>query len=739
MPILKTSANLNLFGNAGQFETDPSTWGFSIDYSKSRFSGQKTAGNYSCRAVNTGSAGFTFPPFNPTGFSQIGWARFPGNFKKYIITVNIYTPSSAQVAPDHCNITLQFLDFVDHTDISISPLTIGDCKDNWRTLTYKVQFTSGGFLPLTPGQNINVALYITSAGGDVIPIGGTIYLDQFEIYEYIDVASDLDFNLPACSVTDDTGLSDGTITIATTGGNAPIQYSKDGGVTWQPGNNFAGLAVGTYTVAIKDTTGYTITHDFIINLAAVPFTFNCTVTNESVAGANNGKIVVNIVSGATGPFTFSKDGGANYQAGNTFTNLAPGNYNIFVKDSLGHTSGTVVTILAGTIVFEKIWWSRNPITYSASAAPGWGALTNVRIYNEITVDENTNGTYVSRIKMDIPPDSAGNVIFYNNEALENSLKAVPPGFNTTAIVRLTDRLKLFKNNTAQLQDDQTTPLATTPSLPHLVLLGGLSKLAWASIDYFLDYLPTQKKFLTWAPSIKPVDSTQEDYLNYFVFTKNTVAIQVQIKAYYDDGTNQTSVIASLAGVQYGQLYQIPAGPLNTGAALINPAKNLLSYELSLLDQDDALISEVRTYVLDKVSHPLKRFFLFLNSLGSYEVLRFTGVADNSVIVSKMEIAKFLPYNYNALDGEFEFNDVTIRESNSFSTGYLKDKKIVEWNDYMKDLLLSRRVFEVTTGTRVPVQIQPATFPIKSDHLYQNFIRFTALDAYQDENYTPKNL
>src|SRR5690606_18308394 len=103
-------------------------------------------------------------------------------------------------------------------------------------------------------------------------------------------------------------------------------------------------------------------------------------------------------------------------------------------------------------------------------------------------------------------------------------------------------------------------------------------------------------------------------------------LKLQIKAYFDDGTNQTSVTRSLVGSSFSQLFIIPAGPGNSGANLINPEKNLLRYELSMLDQSDTVISETRTYTLTRVKHPLTRYFMFLNSLGSYEVLRITGQA-----------------------------------------------------------------------------------------------------------------
>ncbi len=49
-----------------------------------------------------------------------------------------------------------------------------------------------------------------------------------------------------------TGGSNGTITVTASSGTAPYQYSIDGGTTYQSSNIFSGLAVGNYSVFIKD-------------------------------------------------------------------------------------------------------------------------------------------------------------------------------------------------------------------------------------------------------------------------------------------------------------------------------------------------------------------------------------------------------------------------------------------------------------------------------------------------------
>ncbi len=164
---------------------------------------------------------------------------------------------------------------------------------------------------------------------------------------------------------------------------------------------------------------------------------------------------------------------------------------------------------------------------------------------------------------------------------------------------------------------------------------------------------------------------------------------------------------------------------------------MIKYELWLTDQDDEVISEVRTYLIDAVSSPRKRFFMFLNSIGGYEVLRFNAQAEYATEVVKDGIVKFLPYNYAALDGEKEVNNASLQESGNYGSGYLGGTYAAAWLDYLKDFLVSRRVFDVTDGKRRPVFINGGNFATGADQDFERAIRFTVLDSYEDESYTPK--
>ena len=138
------------------------------------------------------------------------------------------------------------------------------------------------------------------------------------------------------------GLSDGTASFTAFGGTGPYFYSMDGGPSTL-NTSFTGLAAGTHSVVVTDfSSGCTgSTSVTIIQPAAIGVTIS--QTNVSCNGGATGSFLVN-ASGGTPSFTYSKDGGINYQASNAFTNLAAATYSVTVKDSKGCTNTILVTI-----------------------------------------------------------------------------------------------------------------------------------------------------------------------------------------------------------------------------------------------------------------------------------------------------------------------------------------------------------------------------------------------------------
>src|SRR5260221_8852224 len=131
---------------------------------------------------------------------------------------------------------------------------------------------------------------------------------------------------PTCAV------PTGTIVINATGSGV-LEYSING-TTWQTSNTFSGLAPGNYNISVRLQSSPTCVKVYNGNpvvIAAVPIppTVNAPTITQPTCAVPTGTIVVNATG--SGVLEYSSDGGSTWQASNTFSGLAPGNYNISVR------------------------------------------------------------------------------------------------------------------------------------------------------------------------------------------------------------------------------------------------------------------------------------------------------------------------------------------------------------------------------------------------------------------------
>lgn len=167
--------------------------------------------------------------------------------------------------------------------------------------------------------------------------GGEFCHDQ-EVVQVGFNALTCELELGNISKTADTGGNNGSITVNTLV-NPPllqVEYRLDDGA-WQDSPVFEDLAAGTYTVQVRykdfpectDDREVTVTDqncDIIIQQVII--------THEQSKYGDNGALEIIATSGEGG-LEYSIDGGESYESGNVFTDLEPGVYSVWVRDSAG--------------------------------------------------------------------------------------------------------------------------------------------------------------------------------------------------------------------------------------------------------------------------------------------------------------------------------------------------------------------------------------------------------------------
>ncbi len=130
------------------------------------------------------------------------------------------------------------------------------------------------------------------------------------------------------------GLTNGQLTATASGGTGVITYSINGSGTFANGSTRTNLTQGVKSVVFTDANGctssatnVTINEPSAINIGAP------TSSDPTTGGGIDGQIIFGTVSGGTGPYNYSINGGSTYQTGATFNNLGSGSYNLQVLDA----------------------------------------------------------------------------------------------------------------------------------------------------------------------------------------------------------------------------------------------------------------------------------------------------------------------------------------------------------------------------------------------------------------------
>ncbi len=242
------------------------------------------------------------------------------------------------------------------TVVSVNTLPPTDCVTSEGTATITL---TGGTPPYTDGSNVfNSTITINAQQGTTgnftfEDINGCTVSGQYTIPVF---APDVSItNVDAMNITCINNIA--SITINAAGSNPPFQYSIDNGTTFQPGNTFSGVLVGSYVVIVQDALGCTVSSTAIIQDNSSTLAVSVTEQSTTCANTIDGQATAT-VTGGSAPYGYIWDNG---EASASAIFLAPGTHTVTVTDAFGCTGISSVNIDApAALTIQSV--SSSPVT-----------------------------------------------------------------------------------------------------------------------------------------------------------------------------------------------------------------------------------------------------------------------------------------------------------------------------------------------------------------------------------------
>jgi hypothetical protein len=491
------------------------------------------------------------------------------------------------------------------------------------------------------------------------------------------------------------GRADGAVTLTATGeavGGSPIfVYLWDDGYG---GATRTQLRAGLYGCTVAYSTGASAR--VVVEVKQDP--------PLVVQVSNTPNSITLLASGGVAPYTYAWADGAT-TAGRT--NLPEATYHYVVTDAHG-------AVVQGDVVLSfnsRYWFSGNPVTLSLDAGPAYRADPTTKPGLGFVCQVWVERTYLSGTfeqvgqELEQPADAQGRTTFEVQELLEPFVAPLLPAVGQAAVQRQDGAfcrffLRYFERTA--LGDGAITTVET-----NYLLHGGLGYTEAARGTWFRTYQPQQLPFLTWEPVVKKMLPDQPEYLFFLVPRANVDSFRYRARLTWVDGSTTEELLADRADLRRYEVFCLPAGPaqLDLPSREARAGQLVVSYALDVLDEVGAPLSETRTYVLDRRPCPVRRYFLYANSLGGWNTLVCRGRLARELATKTSASENARAAGYDPLRGDLTTSRRTGLPVLKCYTGARSAAQLTADTDFM----LSERVLLLEGGRYQPGQVKDRTF------------------------------
>lgn len=450
-------------------------------------------------------------------------------------------------------------------------------------------------------------------------------------------------------------------------------------------------------------------------------TYGCTATYSTGASArlvvevkqdpqlvvqvtNTPNSITLVVSGGVAPYAIQWADGAT-TAGRT--DLPEGTYHYTVTDAHG-------AVVEGDVVLSfnsRYWFSGNPITLSLDAGPAYRLDPTTKPALGYVCQVWVERVYLSGTfepvgqELEQPADAAGCTTFEVQELLEPFVALLPPALGQAAVQRQDGAFCRFFLRYFERTADGDGAITTVNT--NYLLRGGLDYWEAAVGTWFSGYQAANLPFLTWEPVVKKVLPDQPEYLFFMVPRANVNSFRYFARLTWADGSTTDVLLADRTDVLRYEVFCLPAGPaqLDLPAREAAAGQLVVRYTLDVLDEVGAPLSEVRTYLLDRRPAPVRRYFLYANSLGGWNTLVCRGRAARELATKTSASENARAAGYDPLRGDYTISRRTGLPVLKCYTGPRSAAQLVADTDFM----LSERVLLLDGGRYQPGQVKDRTF------------------------------
>lgn len=491
------------------------------------------------------------------------------------------------------------------------------------------------------------------------------------------------------------GSATGAVTLTADGNGDPANYTYAWADVGNIGRTRTKLLAGTYYCTVADLLNEQ-TRVTVIIKQDDRLVVQVNTTPNSAELVPRGGLPPYSYAWLDGPTTAVRTG---LVAGTT--------YECTVTDARGATRTVQVILATGS----RYWFSGNPIVLSLDAGQAYrddpttqpGLSFVCQVYVEPAY---LSGDFVPLgQELEQPADAEGRTTFEVQELLEPFVSPQLPAVGQAPTRADGVFCRFYLRHYQRTTDGDS--VATTVETNYLVH-GGLDYYEAATGTWFNGYQERLQPFLTWEPNDKKVLPDQPEYLYFMVppATVGPVEFSVRQRLLLADGTHRDVSTASRTGLAF-EIFCLPAGPAQLEVAQQEAAAGQLAtgYELSVLDASGAPLSEVRRYVLDRRAAPVRRYFLYANSLGGWNTLVCRGRASRDLATKTTSSANARPAGYNPLLGDNSISRRTGLPTLHCYAGARKAQQIQADQDF----LLSERVLLLQDGRYLAGQVKDAKF------------------------------